>query len=169
MSQRAGRVNATAAASNSRLVYSDQSPVLPSRSDQSSQRPYDTQIPVVVVNNTTSMQTTKQARHETSNTLPYIDDEGLPEVVMLDDKIGIMPDCDPRMVREHEQLPRLPPRNSISKHESVLGVPSRTNSVSRATVTPLGLLSDQPDMVDCPFCQRMSMTRVKKRASMTTQ
>ncbi|KAH6880548.1 hypothetical protein B0T10DRAFT_145607 [Thelonectria olida] len=36
------------------------------------------------------------------------------------------------------------------------------------TVTPLHLLADQPDMVDCPFCRQMSVTKVKKQASIFT-
>ncbi|RGP72641.1 hypothetical protein FLONG3_6649 [Fusarium longipes] len=33
------------------------------------------------------------------------------------------------------------------------------------TVTPLHLLAEQSDSVDCPFCQRQSETKVKKSAS----
>ncbi|KAJ4219502.1 hypothetical protein NW759_007892 [Fusarium solani] len=33
------------------------------------------------------------------------------------------------------------------------------------TVTPLNLLTDQSDSVDCPFCQRRTETKVKKEAS----
>jgi hypothetical protein len=36
------------------------------------------------------------------------------------------------------------------------------------TVTPLHLLSDQSDMVDCPFCRRRSETRVKLTPSRST-
>jgi hypothetical protein len=37
------------------------------------------------------------------------------------------------------------------------------------TVTPLHLLADQADSVDCPFCQRQTETNVKKSASSMTQ
>lgn len=37
------------------------------------------------------------------------------------------------------------------------------------TVTPLNLLTDQSDNVDCPFCQRRTETKVKKEASSMTQ
>lgn len=37
------------------------------------------------------------------------------------------------------------------------------------TVTPLNLLGDQPDTVDCPFCRKRSETKVKKHASKATQ
>jgi DNA-directed RNA polymerase subunit RPC12/RpoP len=37
------------------------------------------------------------------------------------------------------------------------------------TVTPLHLLGDQPEPIDCPFCLRRSETRVKKKPSSTTQ
>ncbi|KAH7222635.1 uncharacterized protein BKA55DRAFT_743868 [Fusarium redolens] len=36
------------------------------------------------------------------------------------------------------------------------------------TVTPLHLLGDQPEAIDCPFCLRRSETRVKKKPSNTT-
>lgn len=42
-------------------------------------------------------------------------------------------------------------------------------STAVATVTPLHMLGDQPDMVDCPFCMRRVETSVKKRASSRTQ
>jgi hypothetical protein len=38
-----------------------------------------------------------------------------------------------------------------------------------ATVTPLHLLGDQSDTVDCPFCRHRVETRVKKNPSMRTQ
>lgn len=41
-------------------------------------------------------------------------------------------------------------------------------STAVATVTPLHMLGDQPDTVDCPFCMRRVETRVKKRASRMT-
>lgn len=37
------------------------------------------------------------------------------------------------------------------------------------TVTPLHLLADQSDMVDCPFCRRRVETRVLKEPSVATQ
>ncbi|KAH6892923.1 hypothetical protein B0T10DRAFT_558929 [Thelonectria olida] len=33
------------------------------------------------------------------------------------------------------------------------------------TVTPLHLLGDQPEQIDCPFCLQQTMTRVKKKPS----
>lgn len=39
----------------------------------------------------------------------------------------------------------------------------------RPTVTPLHLLGDQSDMIDCPFCRRRTETRVKKHPSVVTQ
>lgn len=35
-------------------------------------------------------------------------------------------------------------------------------------VTPLERLGDAPDWIDCPFCQRMTKTRVTKQDSDTT-
>ena len=37
------------------------------------------------------------------------------------------------------------------------------------TVTPLHLLGDQPDMIDCPFCLRRTETKVVREASPVTQ
>lgn len=142
-------------------IHLAQPPDLPARLDRASARPYDTQTPIAVIGHSPP-QTTRQS-------LPYIDDGGLPEVVLApEEPIDIMPDCDPRKIRERELLPELPPRYSISKHDPILSQPPRMSRVSSATVTPLGLLGDQPDMVDCPFCQKRVMTRVKKKASMTT-
>ncbi|KAM5370023.1 hypothetical protein ACJZ2D_008706 [Fusarium nematophilum] len=39
---------------------------------------------------------------------------------------------------------------------------------STRTVTPLHLLGDQPDWIDCPFCERRAMTTVKKKPSSVT-
>ncbi|CAG9984894.1 unnamed protein product [Clonostachys byssicola] len=41
-------------------------------------------------------------------------------------------------------------------------------STANITVTPLHLLGDQADFVDCPFCRRRVETRVKKNASTAT-
>ncbi|KAI7780683.1 hypothetical protein LA080_015842 [Diaporthe eres] len=41
-------------------------------------------------------------------------------------------------------------------------------STAVATVTPLHMLEDQPDTVDCPFCMRRVETSVKKKASSRT-
>ena len=37
------------------------------------------------------------------------------------------------------------------------------------TVTPLHLLGDYPEMIDCPFCRQASLTEVKKHPSFMTQ
>ncbi|KAH7160403.1 hypothetical protein B0J13DRAFT_644026 [Dactylonectria estremocensis] len=37
-----------------------------------------------------------------------------------------------------------------------------------ATVTPLHMLGDQPESIDCPFCQRQTKTVVKKKPSNAT-
>jgi hypothetical protein len=71
-----------------------------------------------------------------------LSDGGLPEVVMT-------PDSDPQDV--------------ISLRSSLQPPPSDL------TVTPLHLLEDQSDMVDCPFCRRRVETRVRKEASAATQ
>lgn len=37
------------------------------------------------------------------------------------------------------------------------------------TVTPLNLLGEQPEYIDCPFCERRTQTRVVKSDSSTTK
>ncbi|KAH6961947.1 hypothetical protein BKA56DRAFT_736782 [Ilyonectria sp. MPI-CAGE-AT-0026] len=37
------------------------------------------------------------------------------------------------------------------------------------TVTPLNLLGDQPEWIDCPFCERRTMTTIKRKPSNLTQ
>ncbi|KAF5002512.1 hypothetical protein FGRMN_337 [Fusarium graminum] len=56
-----------------------------------------------------------------------------------------------------------------SGHES-MGIPMQQHPQQHMgpTVTPLHLLADQADSVDCPFCQRQSETKVKKSASSMT-
>ncbi|KAF4991234.1 hypothetical protein FDECE_14106, partial [Fusarium decemcellulare] len=39
---------------------------------------------------------------------------------------------------------------------------------SMRTVTPLHLLGDQPDWIDCPFCETRAMTTIKKKPSNVT-
>ncbi|RMJ02274.1 hypothetical protein CDV36_015455 [Fusarium kuroshium] len=80
----------------------------------------------------------------------FLDDEGLPEVVtqdhiakdtgFYDAPIPVNPDPTP-MTQIYE---------------------------TTATVTPLHLLGDQSDTVDCPFCRHRVETRVKKNPSMRT-
>lgn len=48
--------------------------------------------------------------------------------------------------------------------------PQKPESAAAATtVTPLRLLGDQSDLVDCPFCRHHAETRVEKHASKKTQ
>lgn len=44
-----------------------------------------------------------------------------------------------------------------------------TISAPPPTVSPLHLLGDQPDFIDCPFCQQQTKTTVKKKPSNATQ
>ncbi|KAM0429764.1 hypothetical protein ACHAPT_006370 [Fusarium lateritium] len=67
-----------------------------------------------------------------------------------------------------------PGQMGYTGHESMvvpMGAPAPglpANPQGASTVTPLNLLGDQADSVDCPFCQRRTETRVKKEASSTT-
>ncbi|KAG8353965.1 hypothetical protein FVEN_g8195 [Fusarium venenatum] len=55
---------------------------------------------------------------------------------------------------------------SNAEYESGLEVMAVTPPVK--TVTPLHLLGDQPESIDCPYCLRRSETRVRKKPSSTT-
>ncbi|KAI5458286.1 hypothetical protein BGZ63DRAFT_61169 [Mariannaea sp. PMI_226] len=79
---------------------------------------------------------------------PFIDDGGLPEVVDLDNQKG----------------------NDMGS-EGLIPVESLSPTIetpTEATVTPLELLGDQSDTVDCPFCRQRVETVVKKEASYMT-
>jgi len=47
-------------------------------------------------------------------------------------------------------------------------MPTKEQAAAAATVTPLRLLGDQSDEVDCPFCRRRVETRVTKTPSAKT-
>ncbi|KAH8656368.1 hypothetical protein BGZ61DRAFT_466687 [Ilyonectria robusta] len=46
--------------------------------------------------------------------------------------------------------------------------PMRIPAMGFQTVTPLYLLGEQPEVVDCPFCRQASQTKVKKHPSVMT-
>lgn len=86
--------------------------------------------------------------------------------------------------QQEEQTPSLPPRKSPTLDVESPPAPAYSTpadyqrigyagtldmSTAVATVTPLHMLGDQPDTVDCPFCMRRVETSVKKKASSRTQ
>lgn len=95
--------------------------------------------------------------------------------------------CYPEVyIAEEGQSPPLPIRQSTPMERGSLAPTSSTGDVSKTgylgnshmsmksrldvpLVTPLRLLGDQPDVVDCPFCMRRVETKVKKRPSRQTQ
>ncbi|KAF4440375.1 hypothetical protein F53441_12323 [Fusarium austroafricanum] len=56
-------------------------------------------------------------------------------------------------------------QQQYSGHQSMVIPQEQPRVPVGETVTPLHLLADQPDMMDCPFCQRRAETKVKKSAS----
>ncbi|VUC25979.1 unnamed protein product [Clonostachys rosea] len=54
---------------------------------------------------------------------------------------------------------------TMFKPNTSYSIPSSTPGI---TVTPLHLLGDQADTVDCPFCRRRAETKIKKNASAVT-
>ncbi|KAM0558380.1 hypothetical protein ACHAPJ_005074 [Fusarium lateritium] len=69
------------------------------------------------------------------------------------------------------QHPALAGQQGYAGHQSMVIPNQATPPVQYPvgeTVTPLHLLADQEDMMDCPFCQRRSETKVKKSASSMT-
>ncbi|KAH7037030.1 uncharacterized protein B0I36DRAFT_313169 [Microdochium trichocladiopsis] len=134
--------------------YSASSTTPPSQSEKLSSNPFDPQP------ESSTKTTDYKPPVKAHSPLPYIDDGGLPEVVTSHQSVDIRPDIDPHKIREQQIYPHQ--RDSIASQSTALG------SFSAATVTPLHLLGDQPDTVDCPFCQRRSITRVKKKPSLAT-
>ncbi|KAG9497532.1 hypothetical protein J7337_010393 [Fusarium musae] len=118
---------------------------------------------------------------------PKVDDENLPEVVTDQTSPAQMsppPASDYRPVSTVSPAPestlnwdgtQSPPilqnpalaQQQYAGHQSMV-VPAQQVPPGE-TVTPLHLLADQADMVDCPFCQRRAETKVKKSASSATQ
>ncbi|KAF4980146.1 hypothetical protein FZEAL_3765 [Fusarium zealandicum] len=80
----------------------------------------------------------------------YINDGGLPEVVTTD-----------QMAKETGYFDGLIP---VVTPET----PAPQGYFDDDTVTPLHLLGDQPDTVDCPFCRHRVMTKIKKSPSIRT-
>ncbi|CAG9936249.1 unnamed protein product [Clonostachys rosea f. rosea IK726] len=54
---------------------------------------------------------------------------------------------------------------TVFRPDTSYSMPASTADI---TVTPLHLLGDQADFVDCPFCRRRVETRIKKNASAAT-
>ncbi|KAM5341163.1 hypothetical protein ACJ41O_015272 [Fusarium nematophilum] len=102
-----------------------------------------------------------QAPSDTRN----IDDESLPEAVVPDNMevarvehtVANLPQATPSDVAERVN------RSEYASGLEVMAVPQTVH-----TVTPLHLLGDQPDSIDCPFCLRRTETRVKKKPSNVT-
>jgi hypothetical protein len=61
------------------------------------------------------------------------------------------------------------PSSSAEGYQPVTSPMSTDKTEAITTVTPLRLLGDQSDWVDCPFCRRRVETRVEKKPSKMTQ
>jgi hypothetical protein len=134
------------------------------------------------------------AFHRTRRT---IEDDGLPQVVNMDEFSSYSstpqtssapqsatwrssatlqgPTTDPAFLQPRQNLTPSPAPQGYrpSKVESRYQAPSPMMGGYRnsepETVTPLELLGDQPDMIDCPFCMRRCETRVQYGPSSKTQ
>lgn len=89
-----------------------------------------------------------------------VTDESLPEVVICAD----------------EKLPEVVVTQSSSSQAGAIvhgydtgREPQPLAERDVATVTPLHLLGDGPDMIDCPFCERRTQSQVKTKPSSATQ
>ncbi|EWZ46415.1 hypothetical protein FOWG_12222 [Fusarium oxysporum f. sp. lycopersici MN25] len=121
---------------------------------------------------------------------PKVDDENLPEVVTEQTSPAQMsppPASEYRPVSTVSPAPestmnwdgtQSPPilqhpalaQQQYAGHQSMVIAAQQTPQVPPGeTVTPLHLLADQADTMDCPFCQRRAETKVKKSASSMTQ
>lgn len=111
----------------------------------------------------------------------------LPEVVYCE-LPEVVPDTYPEVVHStlpqaaHSDLPQvvpgtISPVEYSSLPEATTGQVNGCNmdqqmmtvSAPPPTVSPLHLLGDQPDLIDCPFCERQTKTTVKKKPSNATQ
>ncbi|RBA10365.1 hypothetical protein FPRO05_04954 [Fusarium proliferatum] len=94
---------------------------------------------------------------------PRADSDCLPQAVMHDaPELALV-----EYAHNHDNLPMSITSQTDIEYASgleVIPAPPRSN-----TVTPLHLLGDQPEAIDCPFCLRRSETIVKKKPSSTTQ
>ncbi|KAF9783044.1 hypothetical protein IL306_010586 [Fusarium sp. DS 682] len=120
---------------------------------------------------------------------PKINDDNLPEVVIEQTPAQTSP---PPPVSEYNPVSTVSPaptsimnwdgtqsppilqhpalaQQQYAGHQSMAIPPQQAQVPVGETVTPLHLLADQADMVDCPFCQRRAETKVKKSASSMTQ
>ncbi|KAH8734098.1 hypothetical protein BGZ61DRAFT_343873 [Ilyonectria robusta] len=110
----------------------------------------------------------------------------LPEVVYCE-LPEVVPDTYPEVVHStlpqaaHSDLPQvvpgtISPVEYSSLPEATTGQVNGCNmdqqmmtvSAPPPTVSPLHLLGDQPDLIDCPFCERQTKTTVKKKPSNAT-
>jgi hypothetical protein len=66
-------------------------------------------------------------------------------------------------------LPIVPPPKAYPQPFSPYNEGMAMDAADFDTVTPLHLLGDQPDMIDCPFCLRRTETKVIKKSSQMTQ
>ncbi|KFA72168.1 hypothetical protein S40288_07064, partial [Stachybotrys chartarum IBT 40288] len=110
---------------------------------------------------------------------PHIEDGSFPEVVASVPVHGWKTSSDntpdasrPILLSEDskEVLERGTSEHRSNRTISLPGLDGNKGSVygTDATVTPLHLLGDQSDIVDCPFCRRRTETRVKLTASTAT-
>ncbi|KFA76402.1 hypothetical protein S40288_04807 [Stachybotrys chartarum IBT 40288] len=98
-----------------------------------------------------------------SPTEPHAIDHSLPEVVTPE----IQAELERReALRREQSLRSLKPEASrpYTPHAEAMAI----SPANFDTVTPLHLLGDQPDVIDCPFCLRRSETKVIKEASALT-
>ncbi|KAI0012499.1 hypothetical protein F4779DRAFT_614471 [Xylariaceae sp. FL0662B] len=109
------------------------------------------------------------------------DDVTLPEVAREEPPLPPRPRRDSSRADDatdiESVLPSPPPQNEkLLSAEDVAADGYRPNALGmsvadagRNTVTPLHLLGDQPDTIDCPFCQYRVETRVERVASRMTK
>lgn len=99
-----------------------------------------------------------------------IDDENLPEVVnnVIAHRVAEQESQRyPVLSTNPDDLPEVRTDNYPEAHGSSTAGPSQEPKPEAKAnkITPLQLLGDRPDNIDCPFCERQSMTEVKKKPS----
>lgn len=160
--------------------------ISPPKYTANAESPHDEKIAIEYA---TLQYTTPQISRDAdqSTRQPKVDDENLPEVVTEQTSPAQMsppPASEYRPVSTVSPAPestlnwdgtQSPPilqhpalaQQQYAGHQS-MAIPAQQVPPGE-TVTPLHLLADQADMMDCPFCQRRAETKVKKSASSMTQ
>ena len=110
-------------------------------------------------------------KHESVHQSPQMQ-PGTPSQYFGNDPAGYAPDQKIRPVTDTKQSQPLPtptPQEQQPQQQQSQIQQSQPQPERGMTVTPLHLLGDQSDTIDCPFCEHRAETKVVKKSSPMTQ